>query len=143
MQSTRSAPRISDMTIAFIPTGPEPSTRTVSPIFMSPRSTACSEVGKAQPPAMKVSGSASSLMQRVPGLMVDVRGPSAAESVIEAVRDAINFSLRAARSGFRDEAIPAGVARAMNVEKRDAVAFTETVAFDVEQLAANLLQTAD
>ena len=70
-------------------------------------------------------------------------GPTAAESVIETVSDAINFSLRAARSGFRDETIPAGITRAMNVEKRDAFAFAEPLAFNVEQLAADLLQTSN
>ena len=74
---------------------------------------------------------------------VDVRGPSAAESIIKTVSDAVNFSLRAACSGFCDEAIPARITRAMNVEKRDAVAFAESFAFDVEQFAADLLQTSD
>jgi hypothetical protein len=66
-------------------------------------------------------------------------GPATAETVIETVSDAINFSLRAARAGFRDETVPAGIARAMNVEKRDALAFIEPFAFNVKQLAADLL----
>ena len=70
-------------------------------------------------------------------------GPSAAESVIESVRDAVNFSLRTACTGFGDEAVPARIARAVNVEKRDAVAFVESFAFDVEQVAADLLQATD
>jgi hypothetical protein len=64
-QST-SARRASAPEFALMPTGPEPSTSTVSPIEISPRSTACSAVGSAQP-RQKVSLSASSLMQCVPG----------------------------------------------------------------------------
>src|SRR5689334_24569109 len=74
---------------------------------------------------------------------VDVSGPPAAEPVKKTVRDAVNLALRAACSGFSDEAVPTRVARAMNVEKRDAVTLVESSAFDVEQLAANLLQTTN
>src|SRR6185369_11771366 len=74
------------------------------------------------------------------GFEVDVSGPTAAEPVIESVSDAVNLSLRAACTGFADEAIPARIARAMNVEKCDAVAFVEPFAFNVEELTADLLQ---
>ena len=70
-------------------------------------------------------------------------GPSAAESVVETVRDAVNLSLRASCAGFGDQAVPTSVTRAMNVEKRNAFTFVEPPSFDVEQLAADLLQTSD
>src|SRR6185369_2470627 len=74
---------------------------------------------------------------------VDMSGPSAAQPVIETVSDAVNFALRAARAGFGDEAIPTRITRAMHVEERDAIIFVESSAFNVEQLAANLLQASD
>src|SRR5215213_1813583 len=77
------------------------------------------------------------------GLDVDVSGPSAAESIVKTIGDAVNLPVRASCSGFSDEAVPTRIARAMNIEKRDALAFVESLAFDVEQLAADLLQTSD
>jgi hypothetical protein len=68
-----------------------------------------------------------------------VSGPAAAEPVIKTVSNPVNLALRTACACFRDEAIPTCVARSMNVEKRDAVAFVESFAFDIEQLAADLL----
>jgi hypothetical protein len=68
-----------------------------------------------------------------------VSGPSAAQSVIEPIGYAVNFALRASRPGFGYQAIPAGIAGTMNVEKRDAIAFAETIAFNVKQIAADLL----
>ena len=59
-------------------------------------------------------------------------GPTAAEPVVEAVGDSVNFALRTSCSGFSDETVPACVASAMNVEKGDAVTFVETLAFDVK-----------
>jgi len=72
-----------------------------------------------------------------------VSGPAAAESIIETIRDAVDLALRAAGARFGDEAVPTRIARAMNVEECDAITFIESFAFDVEQLAANLLQPAD
>jgi hypothetical protein len=69
-----------------------------------------------------------------------MRSPATAESVVEAVSDSINFSARAAGSGFSDQTKPTGVTRAMNVKKRYAVSFAEAFAFDVKQLSAKLLQ---
>ncbi len=92
---------------------------------------------------MNVSGSASSADATSSRFDVDMSGPSAAESIIKTVSDAVNLSLRAACAGFGDEAIPARITCAMNVEKRDAIAFVESLAFNVEQLTANLLQASD
>jgi hypothetical protein len=40
--------------------------------------------------------------------------------------------MRAACAGFRDEAIPAGVTRAMNVQERNLISFAESLAFNIE-----------
>ena len=70
---------------------------------------------------------------------VDVSGPTAAESVIKTVSDAINLSLRAAGAGLCHETVPTGITRAMYVEKCDSFAFAEPLAFNVKQLASYLL----
>ena len=63
--------------------------------------------------------------------------------VIEAVSNPVNFALWAASAGFGDETIPTRITCSMNVEERNAIAFVESSAFDIEQLTANLLQTSD
>src|SRR5689334_8030726 len=65
-------------------------------------------------------------------LDVDVGRPAAAQSVVEAVSDSVNFSLRAACGRLSDQTVPARVTGAMNVEKSNAIAFAESLAVDVE-----------
>src|ERR1051326_1460578 len=77
------------------------------------------------------------------GLQINLLGPAAAQSIIQSIGNAINFSLRAARRGFRYQTVPTGVAGSMNVEKRDPIAFVKRVAISVEHRAANPAQTAD
>ena len=76
-------------------------------------------------------------------LQINLFGPTTAESIIESVRDPINFAVWTARRGFRDQTVPASVAGAVHVEKRHAIAFAKLSAFDVAQRAANLVQAAD
>src|SRR5205807_6174357 len=63
--------------------------------------------------------------------------------VIESVGDSVNLSLRTTSGGFRHETIPTGVARAMHIEKGDAIAFAKFAAFDIEEVTANLAQVAN
>ena len=77
------------------------------------------------------------------GLEIDLLGPTAAQPIVHSVSDAVDFSLWTAGRGFGNQAIPAGVAGAMHVEKGYAIAFAERLAFNVQQFAANLVQTAD
>src|SRR5689334_23579128 len=70
-------------------------------------------------------------------LQINLFGPTAAQPVIQSVSDAVDFSLRASRRGFRHQAIPTGVARSMHIEKRYTIALAKLIAFNVEQLPAN------
>src|SRR5205807_4984987 len=58
-------------------------------------------------------------------LEINLFGPTAAQPIIEPIGDAVNFSLRTTSCGFRHETIPTGVARAMHIEKGDAIAFAK------------------
>src|SRR5438874_1516827 len=78
-----------------------------------------------------------------PRLQINLFRPTAAQSIVETIRDAINLPLRAARCGFRHQAVPARVARAMHVEKRDAISLTKWLTVDVEQRATNFAQASD
>src|SRR5215210_2592028 len=77
------------------------------------------------------------------GFEVYMRRPTAAQPVVKPVSNSINLSLRAACCGFRDKAMPAGVARAMNVEKRNLITLTKTITFNVVKLTPYLLEVAD
>jgi len=68
------------------------------------------------------------------GSTVTQRAPCSsltAESVIESVSDAVNFSFRTARRRFGHQTEPAGIAGAMHIEKRHAIAFTKGAPFYV------------
>src|ERR1041385_6915038 len=77
------------------------------------------------------------------GLQVNLLGPTTAQSILQPVRNAIDLSLRTSGCRFGYEAVPTGIAGAVHIEKRDAIAFAKLLAFDVEQLSTNLAQTAD
>src|SRR5918998_1331652 len=64
-------------------------------------------------------------------LQVNLLGPAARERVRETVGDAVDLARGAARRGLGDEAVPAGVAGAVNVEEGDAVALAQTPAVNV------------
>jgi hypothetical protein len=74
---------------------------------------------------------------------VNLFRPAAAQPVIKSVCDSIDFSLRAARGSLCDEAVPAGIAGPVHIEKSNSITFTKWVAVDVEQLAADLAKTTD
>src|SRR5947209_20367817 len=76
-------------------------------------------------------------------LEINLFGPSAAQSIFESVGDSVNFSLRTTSCGFRHETIPTGVARAMHIEKGNAVAFAKFAAFDIEHCATNLTRSEE
>ena len=66
------------------------------------------------------------------GLQINLFSPTAAQAIVETIRDAIDLPLRAARGGFRDQTVPARVARAMHVEKRYAGAFAKGPTFNIK-----------
>src|SRR5207248_11043646 len=78
-----------------------------------------------------------------PRLQINLFRPTAAQSIVETIRDAINLPLRAARCGLRHQAVPARVARAMHVEKRDAISLTKFSAMNVAHTSANFAQASD
>jgi hypothetical protein len=51
--------------------------------------------------------------------------------------------MRTTRGRFGNQAIPAGVAGAMNVKKGDAITLAKGAAVNVEDLPANLVEPAD
>src|SRR6185437_851391 len=69
--------------------------------------------------------------------------PTAEQSLRRAVGDAVDLALGAFRRLSRDEAVVAGVAGLVDVEKGDDVAFLHGVAPDVEHSAGRLLDDAD
>lgn len=143
LQSTFNAPRISERIIALMPTGPEPSTST-GVANRNVSALDCVQRGwQSAATRHKRFMSSIELDAARARLQINLFSPAAAQSVIEPVRDAINFALRTARRGFGDQTEPAGVARSMHIEKGDAIAFTKLLAFDVEQRPANLAQAAD
>src|ERR1051325_3746115 len=76
-------------------------------------------------------------------LQINLLRPASAQSIIESVSDSINFSLRATRRRFRDQAEPTRIASSMHVEKRDAITLAKRAAFNVEKTSANLAQTSN
>src|SRR5437588_9804513 len=76
-------------------------------------------------------------------LEINLFGPTAAQSVIESVGDSVNLSLRATSCGFRHQTIPTGVARAMHIEKGDAIAFAKRATVYIEHCATNLTEMTD
>ena len=108
-------------------------------------STACSAVTSPHPPPMNVSGRelGRKLDQLHAGLHPDRFGPSAEQSVVRAVGDAVHLARRTARRLPRDETVIAVVAGLVHVEEGDDVAFANGVAVDVAQLAARRFDDAD
>src|SRR5215813_1741890 len=73
---------------------------------------------------------------------INLIGPTAAKSIVQSIRDAVDLALRTTGRRFRHQTIPAGVAGAMHVEKGYAVAFAQFTAVNIAQPAANLAQPA-
>jgi hypothetical protein len=68
---------------------------------------------------------------------IDLLGPTTAETIIKSIGNPIDFPLRAARSSFGDQTVPAGIAGAVYVEKGYTISFTEELTFHVAQLSPN------
>src|SRR5436190_20665199 len=76
------------------------------------------------------------------GFQVNLVGPAATKSVIQAVRDAINLSLWTSRCRLCNQAIPTGITGSMHIEKCDPVSFAKGTALEVEHLTAYLSERA-
>src|SRR5688572_29631705 len=70
-------------------------------------------------------------------------GPSAEESILRAVGDAVDLPVRAPRRLLRDETVITGAARLVHIEERDDVTFTERRALDVRERSTELRDLAD
>jgi len=135
-------PRINERMIELMPTGPDPSTSTVSPIAISARSTACNAVGSAQPPANKRFRLGVESDTARARLEINLLGPAAAKAIIQPVGDSINPAVWTARCCFGNQTVPAGIAGSVHIEKGDAITFPKRPAFDINQRPVNLAQAA-